>query len=43
VGFEDISKLGKVAAAPAERGLSQHDIDLITGGSYLALLDRRAS
>jgi membrane dipeptidase len=40
-GFEDITKLGKVAAGLAERGLSQDDIDLITGGSYLAMLDRR--
>ena len=42
-GFEDITKLGKVAAGLAERGLSQDDIDLITGGSYLAMLDRRAA
>lgn len=42
-GFEDITKLGKVAAGLAERGLSQDDIDLLTGGSYLALLDRRSA
>ncbi|HVV75652.1 MAG TPA: membrane dipeptidase [Mycobacteriales bacterium] len=39
-GFEDIGKLGKVIAGLAERGLSQADLDLITGGSYLALLER---
>ena len=39
-GFEDITKLGKVAAGLAERGLSQEDLDLVTGGSYLAMLER---
>jgi membrane dipeptidase len=39
-GFEDIGKLGKVVAGLAERGLSQAEIDLITGGSYLAMLER---
>jgi membrane dipeptidase len=39
-GFEDISKLGKVAAGLAERGLSEDEVDLVTGGAYLALLER---
>ena len=39
-GFEDISKLGKVVAGLAERGLSQADLDLVTGGNYLNLLER---
>ena len=39
-GFEDISKLGKVVAGLAERGLTQDDLDLVTGGSYLAMLER---
>jgi membrane dipeptidase len=39
-GIEDSSKLGKVATGLAERGVSMEDIDLITGGNYLRILDR---
>jgi membrane dipeptidase len=39
-GLEDISHLGKLVAGLAERGLSQQEIDLVTGGSYLAMLER---
>lgn len=39
-GIEDSSHLGKLATGLAERGLRQDEIDLITGESYLRMLDR---
>jgi membrane dipeptidase len=39
-GIEDVSHLGKLASGLAERGLSQDEIDLISGGSYLRMLER---
>jgi membrane dipeptidase len=39
-GLEDSGQLGKLATGLAERGLSSNDIDLVTGGSYLRLLER---
>lgn len=39
-GIEDSGQLGKLTAGLAERGLSSEDIDLITGGNYLRILDR---
>jgi membrane dipeptidase len=39
-GIEDAGQLGKLTAGLAERGLSADDIELITGGSYLRMLDR---
>jgi membrane dipeptidase len=43
-GIEDESKISRIGAALAERGLSEDEVDLITGESYLRMLDRaRAS
>ena len=39
-GLEDASHLGKLATGLAERGLKQDEIDLITGESYLRMLER---
>ncbi|WP_432990269.1 dipeptidase [Dactylosporangium sp. CA-233914] len=39
-GLEDISHLGNFAAGLVERGLSQAEVDLVTGGSYLRMLER---
>jgi membrane dipeptidase len=39
-GIEYPSKLNNLAAGLAERGLRQDEIDLITGESYLRMLDR---
>jgi len=39
-GIEDESKLDKIGAALAERGLSQEEVDLVNGESYLRMLDR---
>lgn len=39
-GIEDVSQLGKLAAGLAARGLTPDEVDLITGGSYLKMLDR---
>jgi len=39
-GIEDSSRLSKVAVGLAERGLTQDEVDLICGGSYLRMLDR---
>ncbi|HVV75638.1 MAG TPA: membrane dipeptidase [Mycobacteriales bacterium] len=39
-GLEFPSEMGKLAAGLAERGLNQQDINLITGESYLRMLDR---
>lgn len=39
-GLDDASHLGKLATGLAERGLSQAEVDLICGESYLRMLDR---
>jgi membrane dipeptidase len=39
-GLEFPSEMGKLASGLAERGLKQDEIDQITGGSYLAMLER---
>jgi membrane dipeptidase len=39
-GIEDVSKLGELAAGLADRGLTPDEVELITGGSYLKLLER---
>lgn len=39
-GIEDVSQLGKLAAGLADRGLTPDEVDLITGGSYLKMLER---
>ncbi|MFI9837492.1 dipeptidase [Nonomuraea sp. NPDC051941] len=39
-GMEDASRLGNLVAGLAERGLTQDELDLVTGGSYLAMLER---
>lgn len=39
-GIEDASHLDKLIAGLAERGLNQDELDLISGGSYLAMLER---
>ncbi len=39
-GMEDASRLGSLVSGLAERGLSQDELDLVTGGSYLAMLER---
>lgn len=39
-GVEDASKLDQLLVGLGERGLSQDELDLIAGGSYLAMLER---
>jgi membrane dipeptidase len=39
-GLEEASKLGKIGVELAARGLSQDEIDLISGLNYLNMLDR---
>ena len=39
-GIEDASHLGKLATGLAERGLTQDEVDLICGESYLRMLER---
>ena len=39
-GIEDESKISKIGAALLERGLSQEEVNLINGGSYLRMLER---
>lgn len=39
-GIEDPSKLSKLAVGLAERGLTQNEIDLICGESFLRMLER---
>jgi microsomal dipeptidase-like Zn-dependent dipeptidase len=39
-GAEDASRLGNLLAGLAERGLSEDEVDLVGGGSYLAMLER---
>jgi len=39
-GAEDASRLGNVLAGLGERGLSQDELDLVAGGSYLAMWER---
>lgn len=38
--LEDASRLDQLLVGLAERGLSQEEIDLVAGGSYLAMLER---
>jgi membrane dipeptidase len=40
VGLEDITQMGKFAAGLAERGLTEDEIALVTGGAYLNMLER---
>ena len=39
-GAEDASQLNKLTVGLAERGLRQDEIDLVSGGSYLRMLER---
>ena len=39
-GLEDITRLGSLVSGLAERGLAQDELDLVLGGSYLAMLER---
>jgi membrane dipeptidase len=39
-GLEDITHIGKVATGLAERGLTDDEIALVTGGAYLNMLER---
>lgn len=39
-GIEDAGHLSKFAVGLAERGLTQDEIDLVSGGSYLRMLER---
>jgi membrane dipeptidase len=39
-GVEDVGRLGNLVRGLEQRGLSQADIDLVTGGSYLRMLER---
>jgi membrane dipeptidase len=39
-GAEDASRLGNLLAGLAERGLSPDEIELVSGGSYLAMWER---
>ena len=40
VGAEDASRLGNLLSGLAERGLTQDEVDLVAGGSYLAMWER---
>ncbi|WP_116952045.1 dipeptidase [Jiangella endophytica] len=39
-GMEDASRLGNLVEGLRERGLDQAELDLVSGGSYLAMLER---
>ncbi|WP_116951895.1 dipeptidase [Jiangella endophytica] len=39
-GIEDASRLNKLLVGLAERGLDHRELDLIAGGSYLAMVER---